>query len=99
MWDTVVSFAVDEMTSTINWTSHLGYGFDISPVPPVEKDGTVFVSTQRGYIYALDAATGTMEWELRVSESMVSGILPLSSDEVLVTSVDGSVSYVAPEQP
>ncbi|MFC1483733.1 PQQ-binding-like beta-propeller repeat protein [Candidatus Neomarinimicrobiota bacterium] len=99
MWDTVVSFAVEEAIPSIKWESPLGFGFDISPVPPVEKDGTVFVSTQQGYVYALDALAGSIKWDFRVSRGMVSGVVPLSESEILVTAVDGSVSYISMGKP
>ena len=53
--------AVDALTGKTKWKSELPAGWHVST--PLVADGTVYAATARGTLVALDAETGTTDWE------------------------------------
>lgn len=94
MRDTV--FAIDATTAQFdyNWKKSCGYGYDIDPSMPIEKNGTVFFGTGYGNVYALDKTSGRLKWKYNISNTLINNTTPLSGNEVIVTSLDGKVSYI-----
>lgn len=76
------------------WESHTGYGYEIAPSPIVENDGVVYIPTDKGNIFALDAETGKVLWTYRFSIALINYILPMEDNRMLVTSMDGKVALL-----
>jgi outer membrane protein assembly factor BamB/predicted phosphodiesterase len=91
MNDTVVALATAAASPQALWTANCGYGYDIDPSMPVEKDGVVFFGTKNGMVYALDGRTGAVRWKYRVGVTTVHTPVPLDGKSVLVTDSDGRV--------
>ncbi|HAL55047.1 MAG TPA: metallophosphoesterase [Bacteroidetes bacterium] len=94
MADTLVAFSTSANEPTPIWVTHCGYGYDIDPSMPIEKDGVVFFGTKNGLVVALDGKSGAILWQHRVGVSIVSTPVPLSRSRVLVTDLDGRVMMV-----
>jgi len=91
MWDTV--FAIDPIFDSLVtvWVDSVGYGYDIDPSMPVEKDGTLFFGTKDGFIYTLDAETGATRGIHRIGVALINTVVPIDNRRVVATSMDGKV--------
>ncbi len=74
------------------WQSHTGYGYEIAPSPITSAYGLVFIPTDKGDIFALNAVDGSVAWSYRFSIALINYVLPIGNGELLVTSMDGKVA-------
>ncbi len=91
MNDTFFAFSSSSPTARLVWSTDCSYGYDIDPTMPVEKDGVVFFAHKNGTVYALDANTGTIKWEHKVSNTIVNTVAPVDSRRVMITDFDGQI--------
>lgn len=91
MRDTVLAFdpAIEQFQT--EWVVSAGYGYDIDPSMPVEKEGLLFFGTKNGCVYALDSASGQLEWAHRVGVGLVNTVVALDRHRVIVTTMEGKV--------
>lgn len=64
----------------------------------MEKNGSLFFCTSRGYAGAVNTETGRMKWQHRVSASSVNTPAPIDQGRVVITTTDGLV-YCLEETP
>jgi outer membrane protein assembly factor BamB len=91
MTDTVIAFSPTSGTFDPLWIADCGYGYDIDPSMPVEKDGTVFFGTKNGFIFALNGVTGATLWKHRMGGTVVHTPMPLSADRIIAGDLNGAV--------
>lgn len=68
------------------------------PVPPTEKNGIVYVCSNRGLLSAIDGKTGSILWQYQVTPGgyyVMSGVAVDSSGVVYVSAMDGSLSAIS----
>jgi outer membrane protein assembly factor BamB/predicted phosphohydrolase len=94
MTDTVVAFSSAASSPTEVWVKSCGYGYDIDPSMPVERDGVVVFGTESGFVYGLDGKTGAILWERRVGVTVVNTPVPLENHRLVVSDLDGTVSLL-----
>lgn len=94
MWDTLFAFSSSAPEPKIIWSSPCGYGYDIDPSMPVEKDGVVFFGTKNGLVIAVDAQTGAVRWKHRTGVALVNTVAPVDAHRVVVTDMDGRVMLI-----
>ena len=97
MNDTVFAFSSTAPEQKIVWAAPCMYGYNIDASMIREKDGTVFLGTKNGRIYALDAVTGEIRWAHRTGTSIISTPTPLDARHVVVTTFDGIVALLSAE--
>jgi outer membrane protein assembly factor BamB len=104
--NTGVFYALDSTTGHVAWSRFLGFSRKLTcnargiastatvAVDPVTSKPTVYVSSGDGYLFALDAATGTVVWksEIRVQSPGVNDYFDWSSPTVANGSVYVGVS-------
>ena len=88
-----ISTQAGEMTPV--WKSELALGYEICPTAIVEKNNIVFVPGQSGITAALNRADGKVLWKHKTSNCLVTHLLPVSNNQLLVTTMDGKVSLLA----
>lgn len=75
-----------------------GMGYEIAPTASVctESHGRqiVFVPTDKGNIFCLDASDGSVLWVHKVSVALINSIEPLPGDKLLVSTMDGVVTML-----
>ena len=76
------------------WASHTGYGYEIAPSPITTANDLVFIPTDKGNIFVLNAADGTVAWTYRFSIALINYIRPIGNRTLLVTSMDGKVGLI-----
>ena len=94
MRDSVVCFSTRGDRSQKLWASSVGFGYEIAPSMPVEKEGVLYGSTMKGEIFALDPMTGRVLWRHKVLNSLVSTVVPLDARRCLFTSSAGIVGLL-----
>lgn len=97
MWDTVVAMDATTHEPTTRWASHAGFGYEHNPAMPLEKDGTLWVSTKNGLLLGMDAETGKVLWRHKIGNSILNTPLPLSGKECIFTSSEGTITYIRVE--
>ena len=91
MTDTVIAFSPTSSSFDPLWVVNCGYGYDIDPSMPIEKDGVVFFGTKNGLIYSLNGTTGTTLWKHRIGGTIVHTLVPLNAHRVIASDLDGTI--------
>jgi outer membrane protein assembly factor BamB len=94
MTDTVIAFSSSAPSPKEIWATNCGYGYDIDPSMPIERDGVVYFGTKNGLIFALNAQSGTILWEHRIGVTIASTPVPLGKRCVVVSDLDGRISLL-----
>jgi outer membrane protein assembly factor BamB/predicted phosphodiesterase len=104
MWDTVVAISTEypseiQDTQSSNepktrWAVHAGFGYEHNPAMPLEKEGTLWVSTKNGLLLGMDAKTGKVLWRHKIGNSILNTPLPLSGKECIFTSSEGTITRI-----
>jgi outer membrane protein assembly factor BamB len=94
MWDTIVALDATSHDVQVRWVSNAEFGYEHNPAMPLEKDGTLWVSTKNGLLLGLDAQTGKVLWRHKIGNSILNTPLPLSSKECIFTSSEGTITYI-----
>ena len=94
MWDTIVALDATTNDVQVRWASNAEFGYEHNPAMPLEKDGTLWVSTKNGLLLGLDAQTGKVLWRHKIGNSILNTPLPLSSKECIFTSSEGTITYI-----
>ncbi len=81
-------------SKSLLWAADAGYGYEISPTPMSYADGILFVPTDKGDIFALDAATGQQLWRYKFAIALINNIQPIGQRRILVSSMDGKVGII-----
>lgn len=94
MWDTIV--ALDATTNYVSprWITNAEFGYEHNPAMPLEKDGTLWVSTKNGLLLGVDAKTGKVLWRHKIGNSILNTPLPLNNKECVFTSSEGTITYI-----
>lgn len=94
MWDTVVAMDARTLEPVTRWVTHADFGYEHNPAMPLEKDGTLWVSTKNGLLLGMDAQTGKVLWRHKIGNSILNTPLPLSATECVFTSSEGTITYI-----
>ena len=91
----IIGVSTDSSEGVIKATANVNIGYDIAPGVITEKDGVIFVPTDRGFIYAVAREDGRLLWEHRISSCLINQILPLGDNSLVCTSMDGVVARLS----
>ncbi|MDZ7264695.1 MAG: PQQ-binding-like beta-propeller repeat protein [candidate division KSB1 bacterium] len=94
MEDTLLAFSAEAASPQLVWAASCNYGYDIAASMPVEKDGVVFFGTKNGFLYAVDAKTGRVNFEFRVGTALIHTVAPLDENRVVLSDMDGRVMLI-----
>ena len=94
MWDTIVAMDATTHEPVTRWATHAGFGYEHNPAMPLEKDGTLWVSTKNGLLLGMNAETGAVLWRHKIGNSILNTPLPLSNKECIFTSSEGTITYI-----
>ena len=98
MWDTVVAMDATTHEPITRWASHADFGYEHNPAMPLEKDGTLWVSTKNGLLLGMDAKTGKVLFRHKIGNSILNTPLPLSGTECVFTSSEGTITLIKVNQ-
>ena len=99
MFGTVQAYLTKGGTCRKLWEVTLpGMGYEIAPTASVctEIDGlqVVFVPTDKGNIFCLNASDGSVLWIHKVSVALINSMDPLPGNRLLVSTMDGVVTML-----
>ena len=97
MQDTII--AINLNADTLLWATDAGYGYEHAPTQLIAQDSTLFVTTKNGLVLALDSRTGEIRWRHKVGNSLLGTPCPITATEVVVSSSDGTVTYLMKREP
>jgi outer membrane protein assembly factor BamB len=92
--DTLLAFSSTSSTPKLLWNAACGYGYDIDPSMPIERDGVVYFGTKNGLVVAVNAAAGTLRWIYKVGVTIINTPAPSGENGVVVTDLDGKVTML-----
>ncbi|MFZ2287125.1 MAG: PQQ-binding-like beta-propeller repeat protein [Bacteroidales bacterium] len=73
------------------WKSDFDIGYDIAPGVISEKDGVIFIPSDKGTVHAASGRDGRLLWSHRISSCLINSIVPLEGRSVLCNTMDGVV--------
>jgi outer membrane protein assembly factor BamB/predicted MPP superfamily phosphohydrolase len=73
------------------WRSDFDIGYDIAPGVITEKDGIIFIPSDKGITYAASRTGGKLLWSHRVSSCLVNNIVPVTNHCAICNTMDGVV--------
>jgi len=96
MKDTVRAYSTDNLKTA--WQTITEYKYEIAPSPITVKEnvgkdglGLLFISTDKGNVFALNCSDGSVAWQHKVAGALVNYALPIGNNTVLVSTMDGVV--------
>ena len=94
MFDSVQAYSTISDVPELRWEAHPGFGYEIAPTPSAcSADGRlVFVPTDKGNLFCLNAADGSVVWKHKISVALINSIVPLPEHQLLVATMDGVVT-------
>ena len=98
MWDTIVAMDATTKEPVTRWALHADFGYEHNPAMPLEKDGTLWVSTKNGLLLGVDAQKGEVMWRHKIGNSILNTPLPISDTECIFTSSEGTITYIRAKQ-
>lgn len=75
----------------IAWTSALQLPYELTPSAIATNGSQVFVPSHSGLLSALNARTGDVAWQYKISNGMINPILPLGRRQVVASTMDGKI--------
>jgi outer membrane protein assembly factor BamB/predicted phosphodiesterase len=91
MNDTLAVFATGRQLQKAAWKLNVGYGYEHTPSMLTEKNGTVFLGTRSGVVYAVDAAQRKTAWGHKIDNSMVNTLNIIDKKNIIASTMDGKV--------
>lgn len=79
------------------WVADNHAGYDIAPTALSEKDGILYIPTDKGNIIALRASDGTFLWAHKLSTALVNPLRHLTfagKNAILASAMDGTVALM-----
>ncbi len=98
MNDTVYAFAATGDAVQLRAQAHCEYGYDIAPSPMTERDGMLYIPTDKGVVVALDTGEFQVKWAHKLCNALINNVVPVEQGAVLGTAMDGLVFYLNPVQ-
>jgi len=87
-----ISTTANDMS--IAWKSTVSLGYEICPTAIVEKNNIIFVPGQSGITTAVKRSNGELLWKHKISNCLVTHLLPLADHQLLVTTMDGKIALL-----
>ena len=77
----------------ITWHSDIGLNYEIAPTAIVENKNIIYVPSNSGMVVAVNR-DGTVLWKHKISNCLITCIVPVSKNKVIATTMDGKVAVL-----
>lgn len=96
MFDSVQAYSTAAPDAEKRWEAAPGFGYEIAPTPcACSADGRLlFVPTDKGNLFCLNTADGSVVWKHKISVALLGSIVPLPDNRLLVATMDGVVTLL-----
>jgi outer membrane protein assembly factor BamB/predicted MPP superfamily phosphohydrolase len=88
----VIGISTSADTMQITWRVKADLGYELAPTAIVEHQNIVFIPSDDGMVTAAAREDGKILWKHKVSNALVTNILPVNAKEIIVTSMDGKIT-------
>ncbi|MGN6298490.1 MAG: outer membrane protein assembly factor BamB family protein [Ginsengibacter sp.] len=75
----------------ITWHSDVGLNYEIAPTAIVEYKNIIYVPSNSGIVVAVNR-DGTVLWKHKISNCLITCVVPVSKNKVIATTMDGKVT-------
>ncbi len=87
----VLGISTEADSMQIAWQSKLQLPYELTPSAISAQNGLVFVPSHAGLLSSIDAATGNVAWQYKISNAMINPLLPLKRKRLVASTMDGKV--------
>ena len=87
----VVGVSAAGETPEVIWKTDFNIGYDIAPGVITDRNGIIFIPSDKGVVHAASRADGALLWSHRISSCLINNIVPLDNGSVLCNTMDGAV--------
>lgn len=87
----VIGVSISAEEPEVIWKTTFNIGYDIAPAVITEKDGVIFIPSDKGTIHAASRRDGSLLWSHRISSCLINNIVPLKDGSLLCNAMDGVV--------
>lgn len=94
MFDSVQAYETEGESAVKRWEARPGFGYEIAPTPSACAGNLVFVPTDKGNLFCLNASDGSVVWKHKISVALINSIVPLPERKLLVSTMDGVVTVL-----
>jgi outer membrane protein assembly factor BamB/predicted MPP superfamily phosphohydrolase len=77
----------------ITWHSDIGLNYEIAPTAIVEYENIIYVPSNSGVVVAVNR-DGSVLWKHKISNCLITCIVPVSKNKVIATTMDGKVAVL-----
>lgn len=100
MFSRMHAFSTEGDNANELWKTFVtGQGYEIAPTPCASAivDGreVIFMPTDKGNLFCLDAADGSTIWIHKISVALINSIVPLPKRQLLICTMDGVVTRLS----
>jgi len=88
----IIGVRNDDNEGMVSWKSEVSLGYDIAPGVITEKEGIVYVPTDKGIVYAIARDDGRLLWSQRISSCLINSIVPGKGRSVFCNAMDGVIT-------
>lgn len=85
-----VSTAADSMD--VVWRSALQLPYELTPSAIQARDGLVFVPSHSGLLSAVNASSGAVIWQHKISNGMINPVLTMKGKAIVASTMDGKIT-------
>ncbi|HEX6846352.1 MAG TPA: PQQ-binding-like beta-propeller repeat protein [Chitinophagaceae bacterium] len=78
----------------ITWRSGTALNYEIAPTAIVEFQNTIYVPSNSGVVAAVNRIDGSILWKHKISNALITSVVPVAKTKLLVTSMDGKVTLL-----
>lgn len=87
----LLGFSTRQDTMEIAWRSALQLPYELAPTAILANNGIVFVPSHSGLLSAIDARSGAVLWQYRISNAMINPMLTIKNNSIVASTMDGKI--------
>lgn len=88
----IIGVRSDDNKGIVSWKSEVSTGYDLAPGVITEKEGIIYVPTDKGIVYAIARDDGRLLWSHRISSCLINSIIPGKGRSVFCNAMDGVIT-------
>lgn len=90
----VIGVSTEAADMEVLWKAETQLGYELAPTALVESQGTVFIPSDKGVVTAVQRSDGKILWKHKISNSLITNILPLGKGQIVVATMDGKITLL-----
>lgn len=90
----LIGISTSDTGMKITWRSNTALNYEIAPTAIVEFQNIIYVPSNSGVVVAVNRTDGSILWKHKISNALITNIVPVAKNKVIVTSMDGKVTFL-----